>query len=77
VIIEHDIPMVTSLADRLIAMESGRVLADRTPEEVRTSPLVVASYLDGDSTAIERSQCSRAAGADGRCAQHRSRLARR
>ena len=55
VIIEHDIPLIMSLADRLIAMESGRIIAEGTPQEVRHNPLVVESYLGGDLRAIERS----------------------
>lgn len=55
VIIEHDIPLVMSLADRVVAMESGRILAEGKPEEVRNNPLVVESYLGGDLRAIERS----------------------
>jgi ABC-type branched-subunit amino acid transport system ATPase component len=55
IIIEHDIPLVMRLSDRVVAMESGRVLADGPPEVVRHDPLVVESYLGGDLSAIERS----------------------
>jgi hypothetical protein len=37
-------------------MESGRVLMVGTPEEVRSAPEVIRSYLGSDSTAIERSR---------------------
>jgi ABC-type uncharacterized transport system ATPase subunit len=36
-------------------MESGQIIADGTPGEVRINPRVVESYLGGDITAIERS----------------------
>jgi ABC-type branched-subunit amino acid transport system ATPase component len=60
IIIEHDIPLVMRLSDRVIAMESGRVLADGPPDVVRHDPLVVESYLGGDLSAIERSTHVRA-----------------
>jgi ABC-type branched-subunit amino acid transport system ATPase component len=55
VVIEHDIPLLMEISDRLIAMESGRVLVSGTPDEVRNDPRVITSYLGGDVTAIERS----------------------
>lgn len=54
-IIEHDIPLIMGLSDRIVAMDAGRVIADGAPEEVRHHPEVVASYLGGDITAVERS----------------------
>jgi ABC-type branched-subunit amino acid transport system ATPase component/ABC-type branched-subunit amino acid transport system permease subunit len=55
VIIEHDIPLVMGLADRVVAMESGRVISVGTPAEVQSNAQVIASYLGGDLRAIERS----------------------
>ena len=54
-IIEHDIPMVMRLSDRIVAMADGTVIAQGTPDEVRNDPVVVESYLGGDVEAIERS----------------------
>ncbi|MBA3303749.1 MAG: ABC transporter, partial [Acidimicrobiia bacterium] len=45
VVIEHDVPLVEAVADRIIALDQGRVLADGPPGEVLAHPDVVASYL--------------------------------
>jgi len=55
VVVEHDIPLVMSLADRVIAMETGRIIADGTPDQIRRDPEVIASYLGDDPAAVERS----------------------
>jgi branched-chain amino acid transport system ATP-binding protein len=54
-IIEHDLPLLTSVADRLIAMDLGEVIAEGNPSEVVHDPRVVASYLGTDEAAISRS----------------------
>ena len=55
VVIEHDMPLLTSVCDRLIAMEVGAVIAKGAPTEVQADPAVVRSYLGGDPAAIARS----------------------
>ena len=54
-IIEHDMPLLGGLCDRLVALELGRVIAEGTPAEVLAHPAVVASYLGTDEKAIARS----------------------
>ncbi len=54
-VIEHDLPLLTSVADRLIAMELGEIIAQGDPSEVVHDPRVVASYLGTDEAAISRS----------------------
>jgi len=58
VVVEHDIPLVRSVADRLIAMDRGAVIADGPPAAVLADDAVVTAYLGVDQTAIERSQLS-------------------
>jgi ABC-type branched-subunit amino acid transport system ATPase component/ABC-type branched-subunit amino acid transport system permease subunit len=54
-IVEHDMPLLMNVCDRMYAMVAGGVIAEGTPDEIRHDPLVVASYLGADETAISRS----------------------
>ncbi|GAA3756268.1 ABC transporter ATP-binding protein [Microbacterium kribbense] len=44
-LIEHDVSMVTSLADRITVLDLGEVIADGTPDEIRRNPRVISAYL--------------------------------
>lgn len=55
VVIEHDLPLLSRLSDRMLAMNLGRVIATGTPDEVRNDAAVVRSYLGADQAAIQRS----------------------
>lgn len=54
-VVEHDISFVSSVADRLVAMDQGRVVTSGPPAEVLAHPQVVESYLGTSSAAIARS----------------------
>jgi ABC-type branched-subunit amino acid transport system ATPase component/ABC-type branched-subunit amino acid transport system permease subunit len=54
-VIEHDMPLLTAICDRMIALELGEVIAEGTPAEILEHPQVIESYLGTDSTTIERS----------------------
>jgi ABC-type branched-subunit amino acid transport system ATPase component len=47
-IIEHDMPLVTSIAEELVALDLGRLIARGSPRDVVRDPAVVASYLGSD-----------------------------
>ncbi len=44
-IIEHDMPLIMSMSDRVYCLELGRVIAEGDPDHVRNDPGVIASYL--------------------------------
>ena len=54
-VIEHDMPLLSGLCDRMLALELGIVIAEGTPDEVLDHPRVIESYLGTDATAIARS----------------------
>ncbi len=54
VVIEHDIALVRSVADRLVALDQGRVVVDGEPAEVLRHPEVVESYLGDNEAALAR-----------------------
>jgi branched-chain amino acid transport system ATP-binding protein len=54
-VIEHDVPLLTSIADRMIALDLGEVVAVGTPQEVVRDPTVVASYLGESEAVVARS----------------------
>ncbi|MDH3044322.1 branched-chain amino acid ABC transporter permease/ATP-binding protein [Gordonia alkanivorans] len=51
VLVDHDMDLVLSLCDRVIVLDLGEVIADGTPDEIRTSPAVVGAYLGTPSSA--------------------------
>jgi ABC-type uncharacterized transport system ATPase subunit len=55
VVIEHDLPMPRSLADRLVALELGAIIAEGEPSSVLADARVIESYLGIDGTAVHRS----------------------
>jgi ABC-type branched-subunit amino acid transport system ATPase component len=54
-VIEHDMPMVMSISDRIYCLEAGCVIAEGDPASIRSNPAVIASYLGTDERAIARS----------------------
>ncbi|WP_419925152.1 ABC transporter permease subunit [Candidatus Poriferisocius sp.] len=57
-IVEHDMPLIMSISDRVYCLEAGSVIAQGTPGEVRTNPAVITSYLGLDPRAIHRSDAT-------------------
>jgi ABC-type branched-subunit amino acid transport system ATPase component/ABC-type branched-subunit amino acid transport system permease subunit len=54
-VIEHDIPMLSAVADRLVCLHLGQVIAEGTPDQVLGDDQVIAAYLGTDEVALARS----------------------
>jgi ABC-type branched-subunit amino acid transport system ATPase component len=44
-LVDHDVPLVLGVCDRIVVIEQGAAIAGGTPDEIRRDPRVVAAYL--------------------------------
>jgi branched-chain amino acid transport system ATP-binding protein len=55
VLVEHDVPLVFSLASQVVVMETGHVASAGPPDVVKEDPAAVAAYLGASPEALARS----------------------
>ncbi len=48
-LIEHDMPLIMQLCDRVLALDFGEVVIEADPQSVRRHPRVIAAYLGEDA----------------------------
>ena len=53
VLVDHNMHVVGSLADRVTVLQQGQVLAEGPYDEVRADPRVITAYL-GEADMLER-----------------------
>jgi branched-chain amino acid transport system ATP-binding protein len=59
-VIEHDMPLITSLSDSIVALDLGAVLVQGPPKRVLADERVITAYLGGDPATIRRSTAEEA-----------------
>ena len=47
VVVEHNLQFLLALADHVLVLADGELIAQGTPGDIRTDPLVVSAYLGG------------------------------
>ena len=50
-IVEHDIPVIMDISDKIVVLDFGRKIAEGTPREVQANEAVIAAYLGSEQSA--------------------------
>jgi branched-chain amino acid transport system ATP-binding protein len=55
ILVEHDMPLLTAVADRLVALDAGLIISAGQPSTVLHDPVVISSYLGENAAVVGRS----------------------
>ena len=47
ILIDHDIDQILNISDRITVLHQGKVIAEGSPDEIKTNPLVQEAYIGG------------------------------
>ncbi|MFC8683998.1 ABC transporter ATP-binding protein [Brevibacillus porteri] len=47
-LVEHDMDMIMTIADRIVVLDQGSKIAEGTPREIQENPRVIAAYLGAE-----------------------------
>ena len=72
IVVEHDMPLIQSISDELLALETGALLTRGAPRTVLDDPRLVEAYLGTDQSVVARSGAVAAATAEKRTPRKRA-----
>jgi len=53
VVVEHNMSLVMGVADHIVVLDAGRVLANGTPIEVQNNKAVIEAYIGKENPGVQ------------------------